>query len=68
MSTTYLIAIIQVTLITLIEVGCIIADIISTKKCKNYYDHELLVCCIIPTITQILTIVYFISESIKGNL
>lgn len=67
----HLIAIIQVTLVTLIELGCIIADIVSSitnKKNGKYYDHELLICCILPTVTQILVIVYFISEAIKGNL
>ena len=67
----HLIAIIQVTLVTLIELGCIIADIVSSitnKKNGKYYDHELLICCILPTVTQILVIVYFISEVIKGNL
>lgn len=67
----YLIIIIQVTLITLIELGCIIADIVSSiinKKNGKYYDHELLVCCILPTVMQILVIVYFISEAIKINL
>ena len=67
----YLIAIIQVTLVTLIELGCIVADIASSiinKKKWKYYDHELLICCILPTIVQILVIVYFISEAIKGNL
>ena len=67
----HLIAIIQVTLVTLIELGCIIADIVSSitnKKNEKYYDHELLICCILPTVTQILVIVYFISEAIKGNL
>ena len=67
----YLIAIIQVTLVTLIELGCIVADVISSiinKKKGEYYDHELLICCILPTVTQILVIVYFISEAIKGNL
>lgn len=67
----HLIAIIQVTLVTLIELGCIIADIVSSitnKKNRKYYDHELLICCILPTVMQILVIVYFISEAIKGNL
>lgn len=67
----HLIAIIQVALVTLIELGCIIADIVSAiinKKNGKYYDHELLICCILPTVTQILVIVYFISEAIKGNL
>lgn len=67
----HLIAIIQVTLVTLIELGCIIADIVSSitnKKNGKYYDHELLICCILPTVMQILVIVYFISEAIKGNL
>ena len=67
----HLIAIIQVTLVTLIELGCIIADIVSSitnKKNGKYYDHELLICCILPTVTQILVIVYFIPEAIKGNL
>ena len=67
----YLIAIIQVALVTLIELGCIVADIVSSiinKKNGKYYDHELLICCILPTVTQILVIVYFISEAIKGNL
>lgn len=67
----HLIAIIQVILVTLIELGCIIADIVSSitnKKNGKYYDHELLICCILPTVTQILVIVYFISEAIKGNL
>lgn len=67
----YLIIIIQVTLITLIELGCIIADIVSSiinKKNGKYYDHKLLVCCILPTVIQILVTVYFISEAIKINL
>ena len=67
----HLIVIIQVTLVTLIELGCIVADIASSiinKKKGKYYDHELLICCILPTVTQILVIVYFISEAIKGNL
>ena len=67
----YLIVIIQVALVTLIELGCIVADIASSvinKKKGKYYDHELLICCIFPTIVQILVIVYFISEAIKGNL
>ena len=67
----YLIVIIQVALVTLIELGCIIADIVSStinKKNGKYYDHELLICCILPTVMQILAIVYFISEAIKGNL
>ena len=67
----HLIAIIQVTLVTLIELGCIIADIASSiinKKNGKYYDHELLICCILPTVIQILVTVYFISEAIKGNL
>ena len=67
----YLIVIVQVILVTLIELGCIIADIASSiinKKNGKYYDHELLVCCILPTVMQILAIVYFISEAIKGNL
>lgn len=67
----YLIIIIQVTLITLIELGCIIADIVSSiinKKNGKYYDHELLICCILPTVVQIVVIVYFISEAIKINL
>ena len=67
----HLIVIIQVTLVTLIELGCIVADIASSvinKKKGKYYDHELLICCILPTIVQILVIVYFISEAIKGNL
>ena len=67
----YLIVIVQVILVTLIELGCIIADIVSSitnKKNGKYYDHELLICCILPTVTQILVIVYFISEAIKGNL
>lgn len=67
----YLIAIIQVALVTLIELGCIIADIASliiNKKKGKYYDHELLICCILPTVIQILVTVYFISEAIKGNL
>ena len=71
MKEEYLIAIIQVTLVTLIELGCIVADIASSiihKKKGKYYDHELLICCILPTIVQILVIVYFISEAIKGNL
>ena len=71
MKEEHLIAIIQVTLVTLIELGCIIADIASSvinKKKGKYYDHELLICCILPTIVQILVIVYFISEAIKGNL
>ena len=71
MKKEYLIAIIQVTLVTLIELGCIVADIASSiinKKKGKYYDHELLICCILPTVTQILVIVYFISEAIKGNL
>ena len=67
----YLIIIIQVTLITLIELGCIITDIVSSiinKKNGKYYDHELLICCILPTVMQILVIVYFISEAIKINV
>lgn len=67
----YLIAIIQVTLVTLIELGCIVADIASSiinKKKGKYYNHELLICCILPTVIQILVTVYFISEAIKGNL
>ena len=71
MKKEYLIAIIQVVLVTLIELGCIIADIVSSiinKKNGKYYDHELLICCILPTITQILVVVYFISETIKGKL
>ena len=67
----HLIAIIHVASLTLIELGCIIADIVSSiinKKNGKYYDHELLICCILPTVTQILVIVYFISEAIKGNL
>ena len=71
MKKEYLIAIIQVTLVTLIELGCIVTDIASSiihKKKGKYYDHELLICCILPTIVQILVIVYFISEAIKGNL
>lgn len=67
----YLIVIIQVTLVTLIELGCIVADIASSiihKKKGKYYDHELLICCILPTVIQILVTVYFISEAIKGNL
>ena len=71
MKEDYLIAIIQVAVVTLIELGCIIADIISAiinKKNGKYYDHELLICCILPTIVQILVVVYFISEAIKGNL
>ena len=71
MKKEYLIAIIQVTLVTLIELGCIVADIASSiinKKKWKYYNHELLICCILPTIVQILVIVYFISEAIKGNL
>lgn len=71
MKEEYLIAIIQVAVVTLIELGCIIADIASSiinKKKRKYYNHELLVCCILPTVLQILAIVYFISEFIKGNL
>lgn len=71
MKEEYLIAIIQVAVVTLIELGCIIADIVSAiinKKNGKYYDHELLICCILPTVMQILVIVYFISEAIKGNL
>ena len=71
MKKEYLIAIIQVALVTLIELGCIIADIVSSiinKKNGKYYDHELLICSILPTITQILVVVYFISETIKGKL
>lgn len=71
MKKEYLIAIIQVAVVTLIELGCIVADIISSiinKKKGKYYDHELLICCILPTVMQILVIVYFISEAIKGNL
>lgn len=71
MKEEYLIAIIQVAVVTLIELGCIIADIVSAiinKKNGKYYDHELLICCILPTVLQILVIVYFISEAIKGNL
>lgn len=67
----YLVAIIQAILVTLIELGCIVADVISSiinKKKGKYYDHELLICCILPTVTQILVIVYFISEAIKGDL
>ena len=67
----HLIAIIQVILVTLIELGCIIADIVSSiinKKNGKNHDHELLICCILPTVMQILVIVYFISEAIKGNL
>lgn len=67
----YLIAIIQVAVVTLIELGCIVADIASSiinKKKGKYYNHELLICCILPTVMQILVIVYFISEAIKGNL
>lgn len=67
----YLIIIIQVILVTLIELGCIVANIASSiinKKKGKYYDHELLICCILPTVMQILVIVYFISEAIKGNL
>ncbi len=67
----YLIPIIQVAIVTLIELGCIVADVISSiinKKKGKYYDHELLICCILPTVMQILVIVYFISEVIKGNL
>ena len=67
----YLIAIIQVALVTLIELGCIVVDIVSSiinKKKGKYYGHELLICCILPAIVQILVIVYFISEAIKGNL
>lgn len=48
-----------------------IADIASSiinKKNGKYYDHELLICCILPTAIQILVTVYFISEAIKGNL
>lgn len=71
MKKEYLIAIIQVAVVTLIELGCIIADIVSAiinKKNGKYYDHELLICCILPTVLQILVIVYFISEAVKGNL
>ena len=71
MKEEYLIAIIQVALVTLIELGCIVADIVSSiinKKNGKYYNHELLICCILPTVMQILAIVYFISEAIKGNL
>ena len=71
MKEEYLIAIIQVAVVTLIELCCIIADIVSAvvnKKNGKYYDHELLICCILPTVLQILVIVYFISEAIKGNL
>ena len=71
MKEEHLIAIIQVILVTLIELGCIIADIVSSiinKKNGKYHDHELLICCILPTVMQILVIVYFISEAIKGNL
>lgn len=71
MKEEYLIAIIQVAVVTLIELGCIIADIVSAiinKKNGKYYDHELLICCILPTVLQILVIVYFISEAVKGNL
>lgn len=67
----YLIAIIQVALVTLIEIGCIIVDMVASttnKKNGKYYNHELLICCVLPTIVQILVIVYFISEAIKGNL
>lgn len=71
MKEEYLIVIIQVALVTLIELGCIIADIVSAiinKKNGKYYDHELLICCILPTVVQILVVVYFISEAVKGNL
>lgn len=71
MKEEYLIAIIQVAVVTLIELGCIIADIVSAiinKKSGKYYDHELLICCILPTVLQILVIVYFISEAVKGNI
>lgn len=71
MKEEYLIAIIQVAVVTLIELGCIIADIVSAiinKKNGKYYNHELLICCILPTVLQILVIVYFISEAVKGNL
>lgn len=71
MKEEYLIAIIQVAVVTLIELGCIIADIVSAiinKKNGKYYDHELLICCILPIVLQILVIVYFISEAVKGNL
>lgn len=67
----YLVTIIQVAVVTLIELGCIVADIASSiinKKKGKYYDHELLICCILPTVMQILVIVYFISEAVKGNL
>ena len=43
MKKEYLIAIIQVALVTLIELGCIVADIVSSiinKKKGKYYDHE----------------------------
>ena len=71
MNEEHLIAIIQVAVVTLIELGCIIADVVLAvvnKKNGKYYDHELLICCILPTVVQILVIVYFISEAIKGNL
>ena len=67
----HLIAIIHVASLTLIELGCIIADIVLSiidKKNGGYNDHELLVCCVLPTVTQIVYIAYFISEAIKGNL
>ena len=71
MRNEYLVTIIQVAVVTLIELGCIVADIASSiinKKKGKYYDHELLICCILPTVMQILVIVYFISEAVKGNL
>lgn len=71
MKEEYLIVIIQVALVTLIELGCIISDIISAstnKKNGKYYDHKLLICCVLPTVVQILVVVYFISEVVKGNL
>ena len=67
----YLLAIIHVAVLTLIELGCIIADIVLSiidKKNGEYNDHALLACCILITVMQILYITYFISEAIKGNL
>ena len=67
----YLLAIIHVAVLTLIELGCIIADIVLSiidKKNGEYNDHALWACCILITVMQILYIAYFISEAIKGNL
>lgn len=68
MSTTHLIVIIQIAIVTFIEIVCIITDIILIKKDIDHYNHDLLPCVIVPTIVQVLAAVYFISESIKGNL